>query len=72
MPASLSPPPVWRYGGIYDTIDPKRTARLRAKSGHRAWIKPGKRTLIVPVHSSKVAPYVVREVLEANSDVEEA
>lgn len=90
---------MWRYGGISDTINPRRAARLRAKlvagsqaplsrveafleacgwerrttkSSHRAWTKPGKRTLIVPVHSSKVAPYIVREVLEANSEVEEA
>jgi len=99
MSPSPPPPPAWRCGGISDTVDRKRAARLRAKlaagsqaplgrveafldacgwerratkSSHRAWTKPGKRTLIVPVHSSKVAPSIVREVLEANSDVEEA
>ena len=42
------------------------------KSGHRAWTKPGKRTLIVPVHSAKVSPAVVRSVLDANADIVEA
>jgi len=91
-------PPGWRRGGISDTVDLKRAARLRSKlvagsqaplsrveafldacgwerrttkSGHRAWTKPGKRTLIVPVHGSKIAPAIVRAVLDANTDVEE-
>jgi predicted RNA binding protein YcfA (HicA-like mRNA interferase family) len=46
--------------------------RRMTKSGHRAWTKPGKRTLIVPVHSTKVSPAVVRSVLDANADIVEA
>lgn len=38
----------------------------KTKSGHRAWVKEGKRTLILPVHGTKVREYVIRQVLAAN------
>ncbi|MGH2627111.1 MAG: type II toxin-antitoxin system HicA family toxin [Anaerolineales bacterium] len=37
----------------------------KSKSGHRAWVKEGKRTLIVPVHGTKVREYVIRQILAA-------
>src|SRR3990172_1607725 len=46
--------------------------RRKSKGSHRAWIKEGKRTLIIPVHGPTVRAYVVREVLEATTDEERA
>lgn len=43
--------------------------RRRTTSSHRAFVKPGRRTLIVPVHG-KVREHIIRSVLEANEDVE--
>lgn len=42
--------------------------RRRSKGGHRAWVKEGKRTLVIPVHGSKVREWVIRQVLEATED----
>jgi len=40
----------------------------KTKSGHRAWVKKGKRTLIIPVHGPNVREYVIRQVLAATLD----
>lgn len=40
----------------------------KGRGGHRAWIKDGKRTLVIPVHGSKVRVYVIRQVLEATRE----
>lgn len=40
------------------------------KGSHRAWVKEGKRTLVVPVHGGRVRGYVIGQVLEATSDDE--
>jgi len=42
------------------------------KGSHRAWTKDGKRTLVIPVHGGRVREYVIRQVLEATSDDDEA
>jgi predicted RNA binding protein YcfA (HicA-like mRNA interferase family) len=41
------------------------------KGSHRARVKEGKRTLVIPVHGGRVREYVIRQVLEATSDDEE-
>ena len=46
--------------------------RRKSKGSHRAWVKEGKRTLIVPVHGPTVREYVIRQVLEATTDDEPA
>ncbi len=45
--------------------------RRKTKGGHRAWVKEGKRTLIIPVHGSIVKEYVIRQALEATSEKNE-
>ena len=42
--------------------------RRTGKGAHRAWVKAGKRTLIIPVHGRRVREYVIRQVLEATQD----
>lgn len=45
--------------------------RRKTKGGHRAWVKEGKRTLIIPVHGSTVKEHVIRQVLEATGEENE-
>jgi predicted RNA binding protein YcfA (HicA-like mRNA interferase family) len=42
--------------------------RRRAKGSHRAWIKEGRRTLVIPVHGTRVRQYIIRQVLEATDE----
>lgn len=37
----------------------------KSTGGHRAWVKEGKHTLIVPVHGTKVREYAIRQILAA-------
>ncbi len=46
------------------------TRRL-TRSGHRAWVKEGERTLVIPVHGTTVREYVIQQVLEATSEKSE-
>lgn len=41
--------------------------RRKTKGGHRAWVKEGKRTLVIPAHGKNVREHVIRQVLEATA-----
>jgi len=43
-------------------------ARRQVKGGHRAWVKVGKRTLVIPIHGTRVREYVIRQVLEETGE----
>jgi len=43
-------------------------AGRRTKGGHRAWVKAGHRTLVIPVHGTRVRQYVIGQVLEATRE----
>lgn len=42
--------------------------RRQVKGGHRAWVKAGKRTLVIPIHGTRVREYVIRQVLEETGE----
>lgn len=45
--------------------------RRQTKGGHRAWVKEGKRTLVIPVHGTAVREHVIQQILEAASEESE-
>ena len=45
--------------------------RRQTKGGHRAWVKEGRRTLVIPVHGATVKEHIIRQVLEATREESE-
>ena len=45
--------------------------RRQTKGSHRAWVKEGRRTLVIPVHGTRVRDYVIQQVLEATGEESE-